>query len=137
MKKELMELSKKSYSPYSNFRVSAILVLKDGTKKMGVNVESSTYGATICAERSALVNAVSTSGIKPGEIREVHILGYHSKDETKDKYYAYPCGVCRHLLSDFSSNDMKVFLYRKQDDEVETHKFSSLFPYPFNKDNLL
>ncbi len=136
MKEELLKLSNNSYSPYSKFRVSSILILSDGTKKYGVNVESSTYGATICAERSALVSAVS-SGVKPGDIKEVHILGYHSKDESKDKYYAYPCGICRHLLSDFSSSDMKVFLYRKLDNEVKEHTFSSLFPHPFNKENLL
>ena len=59
MKEKLLELHKNSYSPYSNFAVSAILVMIDGKEFNGVNVENASYGAGICAERTAIVSAVA------------------------------------------------------------------------------
>ena len=63
MKEKLIRLLDNSYSPYSHFRVAAILVCKDGREFNGVNVENASYGASICAERSAILSAVS-SGYK-------------------------------------------------------------------------
>ena len=59
MYEKLLKLLNNSYSPYSKFRVSAIVVMKDGTEFSGVNVENASYGASICAERSAIVSAIS------------------------------------------------------------------------------
>ena len=59
MKEQLINLLKNSYSPYSNFRVASIAVMKDGKQFKGVNVENASYGACICAERSAIVSAIS------------------------------------------------------------------------------
>ena len=61
MKEKLIELLDNSYSPYSHFRVAAILVCKDGTEFKGVNVENAAYGSSICAERSAILSAISKS----------------------------------------------------------------------------
>jgi cytidine deaminase len=59
MREKLIELLNNSYSPYSNFRVAAILVCKDGREFNGVNVENAAYGSSICAERSAILSAIS------------------------------------------------------------------------------
>lgn len=59
MKEKLLELLNNSYSPYSKFRVAAITLMKDGTEFNGVNVENASYGGAICAERSAIVSAIS------------------------------------------------------------------------------
>ena len=59
MKEKLLKLLNNSYSPYSKFRVAAIVVMKDGKEFCGVNVENASYGAGICSERSAIVSAVS------------------------------------------------------------------------------
>ena len=59
MKEKLIKLFENSYSPYSKFRVASIVVMKDGKEFSGVNVENASYGAAICAERSAIVNAIS------------------------------------------------------------------------------
>ena len=70
MREKLTELLKNSYSPYSKFPVAAIVVMKDGREFSGVNVENASYGATICAERSAIVSAIS-HGYKKGDFKEL------------------------------------------------------------------
>ena len=59
MKEKLIKLLNNSYSPYSKFRVSAIVVMKDNCEFSGVNVENAAYGSSICAERSAILAAIS------------------------------------------------------------------------------
>ena len=59
MKDKLIKLLDNAYSPYSKYRVAAIVLMKDGKEFYGVNVENASYGATICAERSAIVSAIS------------------------------------------------------------------------------
>ena len=68
MQERLKELLKNSYSPYSNFKVAAIVVMKDGKEFNGVNVENASYGAAICAERSAIVSAIS-AGYRNGDFK--------------------------------------------------------------------
>lgn len=68
MKEKLIKLLENSYSPYSHFRVAAIVVMQDGKEFNGVNVENASYGASICAERSAILSAIS-SGYKKGEFK--------------------------------------------------------------------
>ena len=69
MKDKLKELLKNSYSPYSKFRVSSIVIMKDGTEFGGVNVENASYGATICAERNAILQAIA-HGYKKGDFEK-------------------------------------------------------------------
>ena len=69
MIEKLKTLAKNSYSPYSHFRVSTILVMKDGMEIPGVNVENAAYGSSICAERSAILSAISL-GYKKGDFKE-------------------------------------------------------------------
>ena len=104
--KELFEIAEKakeySYSPYSNFRVGAALLCEDGKVFTGTNVENASFGVTVCAERVALVKAVSE--------------GY--KNFTKiaisaDKNSCSPCGICRQSLVEFSP-DMQV-IYTSQE----------------------
>ena len=73
MKDKLLKLLENSYSPYSKFRVSAIAVMKDGKEFCGVNVENASYGAAICAERSAIVSAIS-AGYKRYDFRELNLM---------------------------------------------------------------
>lgn len=80
-----------SYSPYSEFRVGAALLCKDGTVFTGCNVENASYGAAICAERTALVKAVSEGYTEFNKIAVVCSAGT----------YAYPCGICRQVLAEF------------------------------------
>ena len=87
-----IEASRKAYVPYSNFRVGAFLIAKDGQKFTGCNIENAAYPACICAERTALVKAVS-EGVKDFELIVV-----------ATKTGGSPCGLCRQMLYEFSPN---------------------------------
>ena len=86
--KEAME---KAYAPYSKFKVGAALLAKNGKVFLGCNVENASYGATICAERTAITKAIS-EGVK--EFEKIAIVA-SSGD------YAAPCGICRQVLYEF------------------------------------
>ena len=94
---ELVELAfsmlERSYSPYSGFAVGAALLCADGAVFTGCNVENAAYGSTICAERTALVKAVS-EGRRDG-FAALAIAG-RSED------YCWPCGACRQMLHEFA-----------------------------------
>lgn len=104
MKKKLHDLAKKarlhSYSPYSKYKVGAAVLTKDGKVYSGCNIENSTYGATICAERVAILNAVSQGST---EISEICVV----TDATPPWP---PCGLCRQTLTEFGTGTVKVHL---------------------------
>jgi len=123
---ELLELLDNAYAAYSNFRVASIVVTKDGQIFKGVNVESAAYSTTICAERNAIFSAVST-GVKPGDIAEVHILARNSENRL---FPAYPCGSCRQIIAEQSLNEAVVYVYRSKSD-VSQHTIAELLPHAF------
>lgn len=128
MKDKLLELHKNSYSPYSHFPVSAIVVTKDGREFSGVNVENASYGAGICAERSAIVSAVS-AGYKKGDFLELHVM-------VGSGSIGMPCFICRQVISEFFSKEAYVYCYSTHGD-VEKHTVEELCPYPFGEDDLV
>ena len=94
---ELIALAKEamafSYSPYSHFKVGAALLCRDGRVFTGCNIENASYGATNCAERTALFKAVSEGA------REFVTIAI-----TAEKCLAWPCGICRQALNEFAPN---------------------------------
>ena len=126
MKEKLVKLLNNAYAPYSNFKVSCIIKTKDNKEFLGVNVENASYGATICAERSAVVNAIS-NGYTKGDFKEIHIMNSSEK-------IAFPCFICRQVLIEFFDKDTKVYLYTK--DKEESYSLSELTPGIFNEENL-
>ncbi|MDO4816739.1 MAG: cytidine deaminase [Bacillota bacterium] len=116
-----MKASEKAYAPYSKFKVGAALECTDGTVFTGCNVENSAYGDTICAERTAMVKAVSE-----GEKNFTRIAIYA---DSKD--YCYPCGSCRQFMSEFNDGEMTV-LCAKGDGGYVSHKLKELLPQVFN-----
>ncbi|KAM0787330.1 hypothetical protein ACM66B_003419 [Microbotryomycetes sp. NB124-2] len=89
-----------SYSPYSNFRVGACLLTDDGEFVTGANIENASYGGAICAERTAIVKAVSEGQRK--------FIGLAVASDMRDP--CSPCGICRQVLREFCPLDMPVFL---------------------------
>ena len=110
-----------SYSPYSSFRVGAALRLSNGETVTGTNVENVSYGLTICAERSALVHAVSQFGPK---IRVVAVAVANLNHAASP-----PCGACRQTLSEFG-DDAMVILYPGENGAMET-TLGELLPHAF------
>jgi homotetrameric cytidine deaminase len=122
----LMQLARQaalnSYSPYSGFRVGAALRLTNGEIVTGTNVENVSYGLTICAERSALVSAVSRFG---SEIRIEAVAVANLNDSASP-----PCGACRQMLSEFILSDAPVVFPAA--DGPRTMPFSAILPLAFD-----
>lgn len=111
-----------SYSPYSGFRVGAALRLTSGAVVTGTNVENVSYGLTMCAERSALVRAVSEYG--PG-IR-IAAIGVANLNNAASP----PCGACRQMLAEFVLPDAPVAFPAA--DGLRVMSFSDVLPLAFD-----
>jgi homotetrameric cytidine deaminase len=110
-----------SYSPYSSFRVGAALRLTNGAVVTGTNVENVSYGLTICAERSALVSAVSQFG---PEIRVEAVAVANLSDAASP-----PCGACRQVLAEFILPEAPVVFPAASG--LRTLPFSAILPLAF------
>ena len=121
----LLDLARKAaqhaYAPYSGFRVGAALRLASGQIVTGTNVENVSYGLTICAERSALVRAVSQFGPEI-RIEAVAVANLNAAPSP-------PCGACRQVLSEFILPDAPVIF--PAEDGPRTMPFRELFPAAF------
>ena len=127
MKEKLNDLLNSSYSPYSKFKVAAIVVMKDGKEFKGVNVENASYGATICAERSAIVSAIS-NGYKKGDFKELFVM-------TTGKQISMCCMICRQVLLEFFDKD-SIITCMNQEGKYVQHTVSEICPYPFDSEDL-
>ena len=107
-------------APFSKFKVGAALRTADGRVYRGCNVENSTYGLTVCAERVALLSAIAA-----GDRKFTAIAVVTQSDEPST-----PCGPCRQLMWEYCG-DIDVTLANLEGKRVE-HKLSALFPFPFN-----
>ena len=125
--KELMQLAEeareRAYAPYSHFRVGAALLSASGKVYMGCNIENASYGATMCAERTALFKAVSE-----GE-REFSAIAISGAAEGKQGSFCAPCGICRQALSEFCSMECAVIL--GDSDNLKVYTMGELLPLSF------
>jgi len=109
-----------AHAPFSNFRVGAALRASSGRIYTGCNVENSTYGLTVCAERVAIFKAISEGERGFDAIAVV----------TQTDVLTPPCGACRQIIWEFCG-DIPVVLANLQG-KSEIHKMSALFPRPFD-----
>lgn len=116
-----------AYAPYSNYQVGAAVVMKDGQKFYGVNVENASYGATVCAERNA-INTAITYGYQKKDFMEIHIMNNTNKK-------GMPCMLCRQVFVELLNPLVDVFVYNING-EFSQFKVSDLCPNPFSEDNL-
>ena len=126
MKEKLNELLKNAYAPYSNYKVAAIIKAKDNKEFIGVNVENASYGATICAERNAINNAIA-NGYTKDDFTSIHVKS--------SKGFAYPCMICRQTFVELLNDDVIVTIY--SDNDNKEFMVKELCPVSFNKENLL
>ena len=124
----LMQLAEKArenaYAPYSHFRVGAALLCENGKVYTGCNVENVSYGGTICAERTAILKAVSEG---ERDFTAIAITG--AKEGEKGEFCA-PCGVCRQFLAEFCRGETDVILGSTE--KLSVYKLSELLPLGFS-----
>lgn len=121
---------KKSYAPYSNFKVGAALLATDGQVFLGCNIESASYTPTNCAERTAFFKAVS-EGITT--FSAIAIVG--AKDGAPVTH-CYPCGVCRQVMAEFCESDFKIIIGDETGNHIET-TLDTMLPHRFGPSDLL
>ena len=120
-----LEMRERAYAPYSHFRVGAALECDDGTVYGGCNVENAAYGSCICAERTALVKAVSEG--RTGGFTAIAIAGRGSD-------FCWPCGACRQMLFEFAPQ-LRVLAVRG-DGAFQSAPLSTLLPCGFGPGSL-
>ena len=120
-----VEMQNFSYCPYSDFPVGAALLCEDGTVFTGCNVESAAYGSTICAERTALLKAVSE-----GHRDDWLTMAVAGRGED----FCWPCGSCRQMLYEFAP-ELRILAVRG-DGSFEEAKLSDLLPRGFGAANM-
>ena len=122
-----IEARKLSYSPYSNFKVGAALLCKDGKIFLGANVENSSYPLCMCAERNALYNAMM-NGYKKSDFVSLAIAA--DTDEP-----CSPCGACRQVISELFPREGEIVLANLKGD-IKSSNIEELLPFAFSGDDL-
>ena len=110
-----------AYAPYSKYKVGAVVESSDGRIFTGCNVENSSYGLTMCAERNALAKAVSEGA--RDFVRIAVIADAHAP--------VPPCGACRQVISELCGKDVEVVMVNLRG-QIETHTVAELLPEAFD-----
>ena len=128
MYEELLEKAKKmteyAYAPYSKFMVGACVLYESGNVYGGCNVENSSYGLSLCAERNAISNAIAHGETTPPVAIAI---------VSPSKKLCQPCGACRQCLCEFQKRDKDVdVVLEDKDGKPKVYKSSELLPMGFN-----
>ena len=119
-----------SYTPYSNFKVGAALLAKNGTIYTGCNIENASYTPTNCAERTAFFKAVS-EGVRTFDA--ICVVG--GKDGVLTEY-AVPCGVCRQVMMEFCDPETFRIILATSRERYDIYTLKELLPLGFGPNNL-
>lgn len=114
-----------AYVPYSHYAVGAALLCDDGEIVPGCNIENASFGATVCAERTAFFRAV---GDGKRSFTAIAIVGGTEGEQPKE--YAYPCGICRQVMKEFCGDDFLIFVAKSETD-YEEYRLKELLPKGF------
>ncbi|MGL4990863.1 MAG: cytidine deaminase [Sarcina sp.] len=124
--KMAIEARKKAYCPYSNFKVGAAALFEDGNIYTGCNVENVSFGATNCAERTAIFKGISEGA---RTLEAIALIG-----DTNN--FTYPCGICRQVMIEFARNkNIKVYIVKSENEYIET-TLGELVPGAFSPKDL-
>lgn len=129
--REAMDGRRNAYAPYSNFKVGAALLTTNQEIYTGCNVENAAYGSSICAERSAILKAVS-EGKK--DFAAIAIVGGRNK-VIED--YCPPCGSCRQVMREFVDPKNFLVILAKSEDDYLLYFLEEIFPMSFGPNNIL
>jgi len=116
-----------AYAPYSNFKVGAAVLTKDGKIYRGCNIENASYGLTNCAERTAFFSAIA-DGYKPGDFAQMAVVGATEGPVS-------PCGACRQVILELGGADLVVVL-ANLGSAVEITSAALLLPGAFTNSDL-
>lgn len=114
------EAMENAYAPYSKFKVGAAVLTKEGELYLGCNIENASYGATNCAERTALFKAIS-EGVR--EFEKIAIVSSYND-------ITYPCGICRQVIAEFMPKGEVILVDKERN--IKKLKVSELLPYTFD-----
>lgn len=117
------EIAKQAYCPYSSFHVGAAILDNHDNIYVGCNVENASYGLTICAERVAIFNFVSSTN-KPYAIKAIAISCPDGNVENENSLM--PCGACRQVMAEFFTSDTIILI-----DGIGEFTLKNLLPLPF------
>lgn len=126
MKEKLEQLLKNSKSKYFNYPVAAILECTDGSLYNGVNVETSSPQAGICAERCAIYSAIA-DGKDTNDFQRIHLMAKSNKEIT-------PCFICRQTLIDYCNKNVEIVCYFEDKTSIKT--VEELCVYAFSGEDL-
>ena len=117
----------KAYAPYSNFKVGAAVLTRDGNIYHGCNIENASYGLTNCAERTAFFSAIA-DGYKPGDFAQIAVIGDTDGPVS-------PCGACRQVILELGGADLIIILANLEN-AVEISSPAALLPGAFSNADL-
>ncbi len=127
--KEAIDAMKNAYAPYSGYKVGAALLTEKGKLFAGCNIENAAYTPTVCAERVALFNAISS-----GERNFTAIAVAGGKDGVISGAFP-PCGVCRQVMAEFCAPNFTVLVVTGED-SYKKYTLNELFPQAFTPKNI-
>ncbi|MGN0311718.1 MAG: cytidine deaminase [Lachnospiraceae bacterium] len=140
---EALQARKMAYTPYSDFKVGAALLTKAGRIYHGCNIENAAYSPTNCAERTAFFKAVSEG---EREFEAIAIVGFkdgaasqdgsESHKEPGSEDYAYPCGVCRQVMREFTDPKEFQVIVAADEEHYKICTLAQLLPESFGPANL-
>lgn len=113
------DMTEMSYAPFSKFCVGAALECKDGTIFTGCNVENSSFGGTICAERTAMCKAISEGH---RDFKKIMI--------TSSGGESWPCGICRQFMKEFCDDDF-IIMTADDEDHIRSYTMAQILPEGF------
>ena len=120
-----LEAREKAYCPYSNFKVGAAILFEDGKIYTGSNVENASFGATNCAERTAIFKGVHEGN---REIKAVAVVG-------DTNAYTYPW-ICRQVIAEFIADEKVPVIIIKNENDYIVKTFEEILPGVFSKKDL-
>jgi cytidine deaminase len=123
IEKAIFARDNRSYTPYSHFKVGACVLMEDDSIYSGANIENASYGATNCAERTAIFKAISEGKKK---IKAIAIVA--------DQKDIFPCGICRQVIREFSDN--AEIIIANDIDDYKTYSIEQLLPNSFNSKDM-
>ncbi len=125
LREKALEVSKRAHAPYSNAFIGSAIETMDGKIYTGCNIENSSYGGTVCAERVAIWKCISEEG--PIPLKRVYVYSAEGWP---------PCGMCRQVMSEFASAQTEIIIGNKNGEE-KVYNFSDLMPLSFTPDYLI